>query len=214
MRKITDKIKKWYRGENVEFWLNSDESVIINKKKTGAKIAKWFIDNWKVLVPVMATLIGVFVAAGVSLFIHFDNKSKGESAQKHGEAPKKMGTNAVQNLIIHNQSTSHPKKKLPQTKIQNKEIAPPEKASRAYARQQTERWRKEIQSFASGGSFNSQEFLRSSTYTEIYPYLSDKTMGQLSNRVVTIITSGRPTIEVQNEVLMALYEDLDRISAK
>lgn len=179
-----------------------------------SKIVTWVIEHWKILLPVVATVVCAFIAAGVSLFIHFDNKSKSEASQKQGTSPQQVRTEGSQKLIIHNQPTSNRKTKrniASTIPAKPKDQAP---ASRIYAKQQVERWRKEIQSFANGGSFNSQEFLKSSTYTEIYPYLSNETMGQLSNRVVTITTSGRPTIEIQNEVLMALYKDLDRIAEK
>lgn len=209
---LLSKFKKWYEPK---FAITSNSYPFETRELPSSVLAKLVRRSVKFWLEHFTWIITTLVAIllGMSpLYIYLDSKANGKAKE---EASSQISNTGQQDSkVTHLQSTALPKKKLPQTKIKNKEISQPEKASRVYARQQTERWRKEIQSFASGGSFNSQEFLKSSTYTEIYPYLSDKTMGQLSNRVVTIITSGRPTIEVQNEVLMALYEDLDRIAAK
>lgn len=83
-----------------------------------------------------------------------------------------------------------------------------------YARQQVERWRKEIQSFShQGGSFNTHNFMQSTTYAEMFPFLSSKTMKDLNSNNITVICGGRQSM-VDTNILMALYTELDRISAK
>jgi hypothetical protein len=107
------KIKHWYQGNEVELIpIKNGNFVDVYaryEKSTSARVAnglvKFWFTHWKILLPVIVSVIGIIVAAGVSLYIHFDSKPKGEPTQKSRETPKQMRTDISQPLIIHNQSS-------------------------------------------------------------------------------------------------------------
>lgn len=221
------KIRKWWRGEFIPTSLSEilgETPPTERFKKPAIRIAlesiwKFWLARWVVILPVIAVLVIGVMTNTTNLFIYFHKQTQEVPAHESKAPPENENAKISQTELSkfkgnsHSQPTSLQKVKQAPTKIKAAKETPQEPASQIYARQQVERWRKEIQSFANGGSFNTQEFLKSSTYTEMYPFLTSEALGELSNKVVTI-TVGRPTIEVQNKVLMALYADLDRISAK
>ena len=112
---IIQKINLWYRGNEVELIpVKNGNFVDIYaryEKSTSARVASGLVNfwlaHWKILLPVIVSIIGIIVAAGVSLYIHFDSKkSKGETTQKYGETPKQMRTEISQPLVVHKQFSS------------------------------------------------------------------------------------------------------------
>jgi hypothetical protein len=109
------KIKHWYQGNQVELIpIKNGDFVDVYaryEKSTSSRVANglvnFWLTNWKILLPVIVSIIGIIVAAGVSLYIHFDSKPKGEPTQKNREAPKQMRTDIRQPLMVHSQSTSN-----------------------------------------------------------------------------------------------------------
>lgn len=224
---MIQKIRKWWRGEYIPTPLSEilEETPPTERfKKPAIRIAlesvwKFWLARWVVILPVIAVLVVGVMTNTTNLFIYFHKQPQEVPTHESKTSPENENAKKSQTELSkfkgnsHSQQTSLQKVKQAPTKTKAVKETPQEPTSRIYARQQVERWRKEIQSFANGGSFNTQEFLKSSTYTEMYPFLTSETLGELSNKVVTI-NIGRPTIEIQNEVLMALYKDLDRIAAK
>ena len=104
-----------------------------------------------------------------------------------------------------NQHLSPQIKSIPQT-----ESTKPIKASIIYEKQQVERWRKEIQAFVTNGdSFNKNAYISSSTYTEMYPFLSNVTKDFINDRTIKVNQEG-DHMSVDIVVLMALYDELDK----
>ena len=94
MERITEKIKKWYRGKHIPPDFGNGGLAFINhyEKSPSARVATWVVEfwlkHWHVLFPTL-------VAAAVALFIHFDS-SNGNSTGKTEQEESHQITGADQ----------------------------------------------------------------------------------------------------------------------
>jgi hypothetical protein len=184
-------------------------------------LSKWPL-WWKVLATIGAFIVGLSTVIGTIYTMRAYRFSL--------KPPTQTTTQPTTSNQSTNLANKNPKKRDSNNSIHSqkppaaaKKNSPKVKASDLWAKQQVERWRKEIQSFAHGDNFNKNAFMDSTTFTQMYPHLSSETMRELNDPVIKIIVPlkidsdhplGSQRKIIGNEVLMLLYKDLDNISAK